>query len=437
MELPLALQINVAARHASDAVPHTTRAALQRGARRVYRYVIPLFFPALLCVLFYSPLLLVSLGSVPLVLFLRWLAFGSPVPLTRANALVLALAAAVLWAMVRAPSVYDTGLVAARLVVSITLFFLVVDYAEHPARLWNVAAGVVLFGAATALLAPFLTTPSPDKLVDVSALFHPRLFGLQISNPNMIGGALAAILPLALALIFNSDKRLRWIGSVSLAPMVVMLWLLQSRGAWLGAFFGVLLFFSLYRRGLVFMLPLGIFVVILLYAYAEDLAAALPFHINISNVFISLQGRQQVWDFSAREILREPFGHGLNAYTAYAENLASDLLTTPQRQHAHNLFLQIGFETGLVGLGAFAALCAYALYATWHALTRAVKRDLALGVFAALCAALASDLLEANMWGNKAALVLWTLFGMAVVLGRYGARRRHTLRGKSLSAGEA
>ena len=96
--------------------------------------------------------------------------------------------------------------------------------------------------------APFLTSSSGDKLFDVSFLFRPGLSGLEESNPNMIAGALAALLPLSLALILGEAKRLRIVGAVALAPMLIMLLLLQARGAWFAAFAGVLLYFSLYRR---------------------------------------------------------------------------------------------------------------------------------------------------------------------------------------------
>src|SRR5437868_3380045 len=91
MQLPAALQINILGRHPADAMPHTTRAALQRSARRVYRNILPLFLPVIFCVLFNTPLVYVGLAVVPLVFVVRWFALGSPVPLTRANPIVLVL----------------------------------------------------------------------------------------------------------------------------------------------------------------------------------------------------------------------------------------------------------------------------------------------------------------------------------------------------------
>ena len=429
------LQVNVSARRETQTPrANPPRAALQNGARFLYRNVAFLLVCALACLFFYSPLLLIGLLFIPVIFFARWFALGSPFPHTRANVIVLVFLSAVLWSILRAADVHGTVLTTARLLGGVAVMFVIADYADHPGRLWNVAALLAASGVAIAFGAPFVTEPSPDKMFNFTFLFQPERFPFEESNPNMVAGTLAALLPLATALVLGEEKRLRVFGAVAVAPMLLMLFLLQARGAWFAALGGILLFLSLYKRILIGLLPLAILAIVLFSAFGEEIRALSPIPLLNVQVAPSLEGRRVVWDFAAREIVREPFGHGLDSFKSFADNRASDILSEPQRQNAHNLFLQAGFETGLVGLGAFAALFAYALYASWHAVVRDVKRYLAIGVFAALCAAFASDVLEANMWGNKAAFWLWALFGMAVVFGRYGARRRRTLRGKSLES---
>lgn len=443
-----ALQVKVAPRRAKETTTRETR----RGARWLYRNVVWILFLALACLLFFSPLLLIGFLLVPTIFFTRWFALGSPFPHTRVNFIVLIFLLAVLWGMLRAADVQSAVMPAAHLLGGVALLYVIADYADHPGRLWNVAGALAVSGIAIAFAAPFITEPSPDKLVNVTFLFEMSRFYFDWSNPNMVAGVLAALLPLALALLLNGAKgqgesdgqvgstantpktvaALRKVGALALAPMVVMLLLLQARSAWFAAVSGVLIYLGLFRRWLIVLAPVTLLLLFLLNAYSDELRALLPFRVSRLQFTPSLQGRREVWDFAAAQIVREPLGHGIGSFKAFAENAGGDRLTEPQRQHAHNLFLQAGFEVGFIGLGAFAALFAYALYASWHAIARDVKKHLAIGVFAALCAALLSDLLEANMWGNKAALWLWALFGMAVVLGRYGARRRHTQRGKSL-----
>lgn len=427
------LQVNVSARREPQAHrASTTRAAIQHGARFLYRNVVVILFCALACLLFFSPLLLIGFLLVPTIFFTRWFALGSPFPHTRVNVVVLVFLSAVLWSILRAADLHGTVLTTAHLLGGVAILYVIADYADHPGRLWNVAAALAASGVVIAFGAPFITEPSADKLFNFTFLFQPERFSFEESNPNTVAGTLAALLPLAMALVLGAEKRLRVFGAVALAPLLLMLFLLQARGAWLAALGGMLLFLSLYKRILVGLLPLALLGIVLFSSLGDNIRAVSPIPISSFQIAPLMEGRRAVWNFAAQEIAREPLGHGINSFRNYADNVASDILSEPQRQHAHNLFLQAGFETGFIGLGAFAALFAYALYASWHAIARDVKKHLAIGIFAALCAAFASDLLEANMWGNKAALWLWALFGMAVVLGRYGARRRHTQRGKSL-----
>lgn len=406
------------------AVRPTPAARLQRMARAVYPYALFLALPLLAILLFVPPpLVLVGYIGVLVVFFTRWLALSSPVPVSRINPIVLVLAISVAWGMLHAEITRFTIVPVARLLASITTMYLVLDYADRPGRLWNVAAAVVLTGVAVAFVAPFVTEPSPDKLFDATALFRPGGILAEVSNPNVVAAALAVAVPLALALLTDPEKRWRFLGAVSLPPLLIMLTLLQARSMWMATVIGMVLFAGLFRRWVLVLAAVGVLVV-LAYGAASPQLDLPRVPIGMSQVLGLLQGRRQVWDLAANLIVHEPLGIGINTYANYANNLASDWLAAPQREHAHNLFLQVGLDLGLVGLGAFAALFAYAFYAAWHAIRHSIKHSLACGVFVSLVVAFLGGMFEVNMWGNKAAVLLWALFGMAIVLGRYGARER-------------
>lgn len=432
---PALVQINLTAR-----APHN----LDVGARAVHFFVAArLYENSLLLVLVLLPLLhfpnpWMWLGLVGALVFfaLRWLALGSPVPLTRINVLLLLFFSSVLWGMLRSPYLGDTVLSMARWTAGYVTLVFVLDYAERPGRLWNVAAALVLFGLAVAVLTPFITRPADFKYLDTALVFPRRALSfLQLSNANVIADTLAALVPLALALILSRERGVRIVGSVSIAPLLVIILLLQARGAWIAVTSGMLLFASLFRRWLFVLLPafVLIFMAMALVAQSLEPPEGAP-RWNLFAAPLSLEGRQVVWTFAAQQIVAQPLGIGINAFPRAAANAASDVLDPPQLQHAHNLFLQAGLDLGLIGLGAFAAIHAYALYAAFHAYQNQVKRVLALGVFAALSVVLIADMFEITMWNNKSTFVLWALFGMAVVFGRYGARRRHRQRGTSLQS---
>lgn len=424
------LQIKIATSSTNDAaslpVPDTR---IRRVARFAYRYAILIALPVIAVLLFASsPRVLLGLFCVPLLFGLRWLALSSPFPVTRANPMVLVFALALLWGMLRAPALGETLVTVARLLAGLTALYLVVDYAERPSRLWNVAAALVLAGILIAFAAPLVTEPPADKFFDVTLLFRADRVRLDTSNPNVVAGALVLLLPLALALLTQQGRPFQILGLIALPPMLGMLALLQARSAWVAAGTGIILFASLSRRWVLALVPVAVLAVILITLYRDNL--------NVPKILLEqlqvprlLEGRSRIWDFAAKQIVREPLGLGVNSFTRYAENLAGDYLTEPERDHAHNLFLQAGVELGLIGLGAFAALYAYALYASWRAVRLGIKRNLALGIFVALVVAFLNGQFEVNLWDNKGALLLWVLMGIAVVLGRYGARvrgRSHT-----------
>ncbi len=380
--------------------------------------------PILFLLLFPTPFMPLGLGGVVFLGALRWFALGSPVPRTRINFAILILLASVLWGMLRAPTLTETTLTVARILAGVTTFFIVVDYVERPSRVWNVAGALVGLGLVTVFLAPFVTEAATEKFFNVSFLFNARVPRLwDTSNPNMVAGALAALLPLALALLFSEARALRALGVFALVPLIGMLLLLQSRGAVLAALVGIVVFATLYRRWLLTLVPILFLGLLFLNNAMTEPFQNVPVR-AVSTSLISLEGRQEVWWFAARELIQQPLGIGVNAYAQYANHLASDFLSLPQRQHAHNLFLQAGLDTGFIGLGAFCVILGYALYASWHAYRNEVKWEIAMGVFAALFVVLTHGILEPNMWGNKAVVILWGLLGMAVALGRFGARRR-------------
>ena len=256
------IQINVDRRAPPAAEPTVGAHA---PAVRLYQYAVLLAVPILFLLLFPTPLMPLGLGGVVLLFSLRWLAFGSPVPETRINLPLLVFFAAVVFGLLRAPDLAITSLRAARLLAGAVTFFLVVDYADHPSRVWKVAAALVVLGIVTVVFAPFVTTSSTEKLFDVSFLLNERIPHLwDVSNPNMVGGTLAALIPLALALAFGEVRALRPLGIFALVPSLGMLLLLQARGAILAAVGGMTLFAVLMNRWFLAVVPILILLALVL-----------------------------------------------------------------------------------------------------------------------------------------------------------------------------
>ncbi|MFO7537573.1 MAG: O-antigen ligase family protein, partial [Chloroflexota bacterium] len=87
--------------------------------------------------------------------------------------------------------------------------------------------------------------------------------------------------------------------------------------------------------------------------------------------------------------------------------------------HAHNIYLQMAVDIGLVGLIAYLAIIMIALGTLWRVARQ--DRDLrpiALGLGAGLVAYLIFGLTDAVPLGAKPALLFWYMLGLITILPR-------------------
>jgi len=198
-----------------------------------------------------------------------------------------------------------------------------------------------------------------------------------------------------------------------------LLWT-QSRGALLGFFFG-LCFLGAVARGRK--------------AIHWGIAAAI---VSITALFLRFSRRQlfdmltfsdsgsreraEMWTTAWRMILDRPIrGHGINTFMANYSRYAPNSAQNPA--YAHNCFLQITAETGLLGLAAFLLFLAGVGYFAWQALGVPEQelspedqpaRILLVGLAAAFLAFLVQSFLDTNLYALRQAVLFWTLAGMTL-----------------------
>jgi len=86
----------------------------------------------------------------------------------------------------------------------------------------------------------------------------------------------------------------------------------------------------------------------------------------------SMQARVEIWNSTAEQIMKSPiFGHGARAMYDMRENKADESEYTPLAPHAHNVFLQMWFEMGVIG-AAMLTLMGLALIGVMGRLPEAV-----------------------------------------------------------------
>jgi putative inorganic carbon (HCO3(-)) transporter len=335
----------------------------------------------------------------------------------------------------------------------LALFWLVVDHVDAWRLPWLVG-GLLFIGVFQAALGLWqfgLRGTGPDHYAIAPSLNFYRAYG-TFEQPNPYAGYLGLVFPLGAGLvavtvyehITRSDGfsrarlslRLGGFIAVLIATALLGAALLASwsRGAWLGAGAGVLaIVVALPRRA---WLGLGLVTLLLVGTLGLDVVGLLPASVSarltdfttyarfedvrgvgINDANYAVIERLAHWQ-AALEMWRANFwtGVGFGDYEpAYADYR---LLNWPiALGHAHNYYLNIAAETGLIGLAAYLLLWGTVFWQTWRVTRQAEgwRRGLAIGLLGAWTHFSVHHLFD-NLYVNNVHLHVGVMLGLAAVL---------------------
>jgi len=207
---------------------------------------------------------------------------------------------------------------------------------------------------------------------------------------------------------------------------VLALFLTRSRGAIL-AFAGSLMCLLILKRrwrlifalmallaGLFFVLPRGMII-----------------HLDADNREQSLVERFYLWDRAVNVIRAKPIGGtGINTYAVAHAQYDKTQNWRVRNYYAHNGYLQIGAETGLVGLGLF-------LSGLLFLIGRAVRRMQTAGdsfnpscswaVVTGVFAFMIMSLVDTVMHNNQSAMLFWLWLGVLAAYTRGSSAKTHNV----------
>ena len=344
-----------------------------------------------------------------------------------------------------------------RLLSGILLFYALVNWAATAARLRWLVGAFFLAGIALAGLATISVEWATLKLPFIPAGLYSR-FAVLVSDaihPNVLAGSLVLLFPLPAAywLFYGLGARRsaaapgqpaprlvaleRVLAAAALISLAGLLFLTQSRGAWLAAgLAGMLLIALRWRWGwLVFPLALVVIVSGFLYIGPAQVLDAL----STTGSVETLDGRLEIWSRAVYMIQDFPFtGIGMGSFLPLADALYPFFLYEPGRiEHAHNLLLQVAVDLGLPGLIAWLAVLLLAAFAAWRVLGAGRLRQdpwltaLGAGLLAAQLTLLAHGMFDSVTWGMvRPAPLVWALWGLA-----FAAQRVTSARGPAAKPG--
>lgn len=318
-----------------------------------------------------------------------------------------------------------------------------------------VLAAVLLAGVSQGLLGIWqfgLRGDGPEHFLVLGRFY--RAFG-TFNQPNPFGGFmnLSALLALGVLLglvVWGWQERQRLFGDerqglrpylaatvlVGAAAVITTSGLLfsWSRGAWLGFAAGtaVLLFFLPRQRKWGILLGLAVLVLGIsawqaglvpasvadrITGFTQDLTLGDVRGVDINDANFAVLERLAHWQ-AAIGMAQDHFWLGVgfgNYEPAYADY---DLINWPAPLgHAHNYYLNLLAETGVIGLAAYLLLWTAVFWQTWQQLNRASwpNRGIALGLLAVWTAMAVHHLVD-KLYVNNMYVHLGALFGVLVLL---------------------
>ena len=378
-------------------------------------------------------------------LALYWLAAGllegRPWPRSAYSAALSVLLLAFWVGSLQSPSLALTLPKITSLLLGIGVFRFCLVHGSRPNSRWPVL--VILLGIgllfSTVGLVNGLRYSKISAVGDLLALLPRSLLWLPESQKgraslNQLGGALLVIVPLLYSVsLLPPSRRFRALRIPPLRRMLAgagamvlgsAIGLTQSRSAWLGLLAGLLVFLVLgWRWGRWVAIALVIMSALAWLVWRDDQVT----HQLLVDVVsgsgprtalgsLSLKGRLGIWAHTLECIRSHPlFGCGVGTFRLWdATPSAVQTVYDTGTPHAHNVFLQVAYDAGLVGLLAYLALVIVAMRYAWAGYRGAtgLAYAVAVGGLVALISYHVYGLTDVVALGAKPGVLFWGLLGM-------------------------
>jgi len=251
-----------------------------------------------------------------------------------------------------------------------------------------------------------------------------RRLSASMHNPNDFASYLITVIPLVISLAlyyFRGKKKLL----LGLLGLIAFFCVFQTyyRGAILG-FAIVAILFSIIKKDKRIAIALLILIFTMPFLLPKPILYWMVSNPNFYDFFIEEGGRRWHWQAAINMIKAHPFlGIGTNTFSINYDRykIATDPLSG---FYAHNAYLHVAAEIGLIGLIIFIAMIIAAIRNWWINYKRINTLDLgaiSLGIFGSFIGYLAAGLLESNLQYSNLAVLFWSILGLITAVNRIKA----------------
>ena len=399
------------------------------------------FCALFVAILFFTPFSIAAIEiTFPLLLVAWVLGAGVTLPAERNT----------LWALLLYVAVCALSLICSKFrAISLTgligktaeygFLFLFASHAVKYPRVPSQAVRAILVAAWLVMLYSFWQEWAIFRATYKSAVLDPirgftlgyvRMVG-PYKNPNDLATYLMVIGLMVIALLMEGGRRLSvHLGILALLLVGCLIWTV-SRGAILGFWIGILLLGALHAHRRKSRMAL-----------AGILTASTGFLLFLSRsnwqTLITLsdigsRDRSVMWNTGWAMFRDRPFlGHGINTFMA---NYGTYVGGNHGPAYAHNCYLQIAAETGLLGLASFlgflfclGSICRRALHQEETSLPPQLRefRPILIGLAAGVLAFLAQSACDTNLYAVRQTVLFWTFSGMILGISGLLLKTEHT-----------
>ena len=242
-----------------------------------------------------------------------------------------------------------------------------------------------------------------------------------LQNPNMLGQYLVLMIPVGGAKLLSCKtwpERIFYFASCGL--MCICMILTFSRGAWLGLVFAAAIFFVLLDPRLIMLAPFAL--VALYFVLPETVISRFTSIGNLKDNSTSY--RVYIW-LGTLAMLKDGYwlcgvGPGEAAFNQVYPAYSYNTIVAP---HAHNLFLQIVCDAGIVALGIFLLALFWYFRSLCSALGKEkdfTSRILQIAFIAGMAGFLVQAMTDYSFYNYRVMLIFWVYLAMGVMVARRG-----------------
>jgi O-antigen ligase len=267
-----------------------------------------------------------------------------------------------------------------------------------------------------ALLPAVLTLRGVLHDPSVLTLDRMRRLGFPLDHPNTAGYLFSMSIPLAAALVLAERGWLRWLGAASCAAQLLGLVLTYSRGAWLGWGAAMLFLLALTKR---WKALLGVLMVpLLLVIFVEPLRSR-ALSVTNPSVDPAIRDRARFMGDTLELGYNNPLGGIGYGRGRLKEALRQSYKGTADEKspiwHAHNVYIELFAETGVIGLAAFLWLLGRAYVEMLRLANRSHggERIWVLGLAAAWTGAAVTGFADVPFYHHETRIFFFTLLALA------------------------